>query len=297
MRPRHLISVRAKRGRRLSSHGIRIVDRSSLVLVTILMCEVASPATLLDTSVGDVGPFVVAALVFGRALHSLGLYRFVRSEGLVRHLIQLSVAWIVAVTGLLVTRELFDGEPRISTCWQWCGLAAATIAGLHIVWWLTVRSWRADGWLTPNVVIVGATTQAESVISEAVARGHMNVVGVFDDRVGRTPERRARGAGPRRHRRAARPPDNALRRPVVIAVEPGAAERVREIAARLAVLPNEVTLFIDQDDSTAGRPRWPASKTRRWPISTAVPTSTAGRSPSACRTCVIGAPVLILAAR
>ena len=246
MRPRNLISVRAKRGRRLSSHGIRIVDQSSLVLITILICDAASRRSLLDTSVGDVGPFVVAALVFGRALRSLGLYRFVRSESLLRHLIQLAAAWIAAMSALLITRLLFDGEPGIWTCGQWGILAAATLGALHVIWWLTVRSWRSNGWLTPNVVIVGATTQAESIISEAMARGHVNVVGVFDDRLERNPS--AVLGVP-----VLGDVDALLSHRiipfvdrVVIAIEPGAVDRIREIATRLAVLPNEVTLFLDQ---------------------------------------------------
>ena len=252
MRPRHLVSVRAKRGRRLSSHGIRIVDLSSLVLVTILVSDLASPASLLDTRLADVVPLVIAAMTFGRVLHSLSLYRFVRSESLGRHLIQLAAAWGAAAGALVISRQLLDGEPRISTCAQWGLLSFVTLAVLHTVWWLTVRSWRGHGWLTPNLVIVGATSQAEGIIGEAMARGHVNVLGVFDDR---------------RERR----PEAVLGVPVlgdidvllghrimpfvdrvVIAIDPGAVERVREIATRLAVLPNEVTLFIGQDEPSRG---------------------------------------------
>lgn len=250
MRPRRLVSVRAKQGRRLSSHGFRTVDVSALFAVTAVVCDRQSPASLLNTPVGEVMPFALGALVFARALHSFGLYRFVRSESVVRHSCHLAAAWAVAVLALLTTYRLGHDQPPITACWLWSILAAATLAALHAVWWLTVRAWRAAGWLTPNLVIVGATSHAESIIGDAIARGHVNVVGVFDDR---------------RERR----PAAVLGVPVlgdidallghrimpyvdrvVLAIDPGATSRVRALTARLAVLPNEVTLFLGEGDST-----------------------------------------------
>lgn len=250
MRPARLVTVRARKGRRLSSHCFRILDLAALVVVTTVVCDHQSAASLSSTPVGVVAPFVVGALVFGRALHSLRLYRFVRSEGIVRHFAQLAAAWVIGVLALLVTDRLVGAGPSMAACWRWSVLAAVTLTGLHALWWLTVRAWRAAGWLTPNVVIVGATSHAERIIGDAIARGHVNVVGVFDDRRERSPQ-------------------SVLGVPVlgdvdalldhriipyldrvVIAIEPGATSRVREIAARLAVLPNDIILILAPDDST-----------------------------------------------
>ena len=56
---------------------------------------------------------------------------------------------------------------------------------LHAVWWTIVRRWRSRGRLTPNIVIVGATRQAERIVGDALADRDVNVLGVFDDRLGR----------------------------------------------------------------------------------------------------------------
>ena len=250
MRPRRLISVRAKQGRRLSSHGFRLVDLSALVLVTAVVLARQSSAPLWRTPVGDVLPYVLAALMFGRALHSLRLYRFVRSEAIARHLTQLAGAWLVGVLALVLSYRLGPADQAaFAACRQWAILSAAVLAGLHTVWWFTVRSWRAAGWLTPSLVIVGATDHAERIISAAIATGHVNIVGVFDDRRERSPQ-------------------SLLGVPVlgdidalighrimpyvdrvVVAIEPGATSRLREITTRLAILPNEVTLVIDHAES------------------------------------------------
>ena len=110
------------------------------------------------------------------------------------------------------------------------------------------RSWRAAGWLTPNVVIVGATSQAEHIITDAIGRRHINVLGVFDDRLERSPQ--AVLAVPVLGDVSALLGHRIMPYVdrVVIAIEPSETSRVREIAARLAELPNEVTLFLGQDD-------------------------------------------------
>ncbi len=252
MRPRRLISVRAKRGRRLSSHAFRAVDLFALVVVTVVACDGQSPASLLDTPVGDVLPFVCAALVFARALHSLGLYRFLRSESVVRHFVRMTTGWAVAVVTLLITYRLGHDRPWSLACVQWSLLAAATLTGLHAGWWVTVRAWRTAGRLTPNLVIVGANSQAERIISDALARGHVNILAVFDDRGERSP-RAVRGVP------VLGDIDTLLGHRIipyidriVIAIDSGATSRIADITARLAVLPNEVTLFLDQDASACG---------------------------------------------
>src|SRR6202042_3259637 len=86
MRPSRLVSVRANQSRRLSSFVFRVVDLLALLAVTIAVIAEASDGALLATSLRAALPFALGALVLGRSLRSLGLYRFVRSEGLAQHL-------------------------------------------------------------------------------------------------------------------------------------------------------------------------------------------------------------------
>lgn len=250
MRPRRLVSVRATQSKRLSSHLFRVADLIALVVVTVLVSDQQSVTPLLSTPIRQFLPFVVGTFVLAQALRWLQLYRFMRSEGALAHLGQLAVALSMAIIATFATSWLIDNGPSSRACWKWILLTATVLAVLHTVWWLTVRAWRAADKLTPNLVIVGATEYAEQLISDALERRHVNVLGVFDDRRGRSP-------------------DALLGVPVlgdidallshkimpyvdriVVAVEPGATKRMREIAARLAVLPNEVTLFLAPDNST-----------------------------------------------
>ena len=70
----------------------------------------------------------------------------------------------------------------------WLALAFMTVHMMHVWWWATVRAWRKNGKLTPNVVVVGATRHAERLIKAAMARRDVNVIGVFDDRLSRNPD-------------------------------------------------------------------------------------------------------------
>jgi polysaccharide biosynthesis protein PslA len=252
MRPRRLVSVRANQSKRLSSHVFRLVDLVALVTVTLVMIALESRAPILSTSIRDALPFAVGALVLARSLRSLHLYRFVRSDGLFTHLGQMLIAMAVTVGAVFLTDWVVPTGPSARNCWEWVALAALVLAVLHVGWWSTVRGWQAAGWLTPNILIVGATEYAEHLISDAIARRHVNVLGVFDDRLERSP-----GAllgvpvlgdidALINHR------ITPFVDRIVIAVEPTATKRLREISARLAVLPNEVTLFLAKEN-TSGR--------------------------------------------
>jgi exopolysaccharide biosynthesis polyprenyl glycosylphosphotransferase len=115
-----------------------------------------------------------------------------------------------------------------------------------------VRRWRRDGTLTSHIVLVGATSHAEQLVAEALALRDVHVLGIYDDRL-------------------ARSPDDVLGVPVlgdtaalltnhrilpavdlvVVAIDPSATARVREIVDRLAVLPNEYTVLVDQPEASA----------------------------------------------
>jgi polysaccharide biosynthesis protein PslA len=253
MRPRRLVSVRANQSKRLSSHLFRTVDLLALTVVTVVVSDYRSRAGLLSIPVRYVAPFVVGALVLGRALRSLRLYRFVRSDGALGHLGQMAAAVAMTTAAVFVTGWLISGGPSMRACWAWIGLATAVLVVLHAGWWTTVWAWRKAGWLTPNLIVVGANEYAEHVISDAITRRHVNVLGVFDDRLERSP-----GAvlgvpvlGDIDALLANKVTPYVDR--IVIAVEPDATKRVREIAARLAILPNEVTLFLAKDEAS-GRP-------------------------------------------
>ena len=250
MRPRRLVSVRANQSKRLSSHVFRTVDLIALAAVTLVVVALRSREPVLSTPLRELLPLVVGALVLARTLRSLQLYRFVRSDKLIDHLAHLVESFVLTAGAVFATAAVLDHGPSVTTCWTWIAAAAATVIVLHIGWWAIVHRWRESGWLTPNVVIVGATEYAERVIGDAIDRQHVNVLGVFDDRLDERTSTAVLGV-PVLGDVSALLGHKILPYVdrIVVAIEPAATKRVREIAKRLAVLPNEVTLFIASDDS------------------------------------------------
>ena len=234
------------------SHVFRAVDVVALVAISIGVIVDVSPTSLLHTPVSQVVPYAAGAYVAAAVLRTSGAYRFARSRSLIGQL-----AHVLAVTagvGLVVglTNPLFEGGSRSQRgAWLWAGLVCAVMLVLHTSYWVIVRRWRANGWLNPNIVLVGATPRAEALISDAIEHGDINVIGVFDDRLNRSPlavlgvpvlgDTHALIG----HRIS---PHVDL---IVVTVDPLATARVGELMSRLSGLPNEITLMIGQDDPNA----------------------------------------------
>jgi Undecaprenyl-phosphate glucose phosphotransferase len=112
--------------------------------------------------------------------------------------------------------------------------------------------------LTPNIVVVGATENARKFIEMARESGKLAVLGIFDDRLSRSPADVAGVPvlGDTMALLGHRIMPYVDR--VVITVPPQAQGRVRQLIEKLKVLPNEVSLFLDFDgeaDQTAALSR------------------------------------------
>jgi len=200
----------------------------------------------------SLAPFAVGALIVAWSLWAAHAYDFSTREGLTRHLARVGGGFLLAGAVLLA---LFAGfrlaETDMPHFLAWFGASLAILPGLHCLWWLTVRRWRRTGRLTPNFVVVGATANAASLVEAALASREAAVLGVFDDRTSRAPNR-LNGVAMLgdvdvlvRHRIM------PFVDKIVITVPQVAHVRVRELIDRVSVLPNAVTLYIDQ--GPAGR--------------------------------------------
>ena len=249
LRPDQLTTLRARQSRRLSSHKFRTGDLMVLTVLTLITIAATSGDPFNQTPVSQVAPFLWCAILLGYLLRTTGLYEFKRPERLHTHLGRLA-AIVVAVGAILyVTVALMDADASAQRAvWWWTGIALVGFGALHTWYFELVRRWRRGGWLTPNVVIVGATNRAEQLIEGAIARRDIHVLGIFDDRLSRSPLNvlgvplLGTTADLVQHRIM---PSVDL---IVVTVDPTATARVREITTRLAVLPNRVTLLVDQDD-------------------------------------------------
>ena len=250
-RPEKLVSARKRRSGALAVGLFRRADALALLALGAVVAEIAAPGPLLAAPLGAVLPFAVASLTACWALRSSDLYRFGRDEPLGRRFARLAGA-VAAAAGVGAATGALTGAQSASGLLAWSGLALAALLSAHAWWWSTVRRWRRTGKLTPNVLVVGATRHAERLIQAALERRDVNILGVFDDRLARAP--RSIGGVP-----VLGTTDALLEHRItpyvdriVVAVDPSAKTRVRELMQRLKVLPNEVTLLVDADEE-AGR--------------------------------------------
>jgi Undecaprenyl-phosphate glucose phosphotransferase len=244
-RPGQLVPSRARLEARLLARTFRVVDM-------LAAAGFALPLALQ----GHVMAGVLWAVVITAGLRLTGGYAFPRKQGLPNHLGAVVVALAAAVgAASLPVLGAHRGDTVVAGT-----LAGAVVAfmALHGAWWTIIARGRAKGSLTPNIVVVGATTNAQRLIESAMRTGEVNVLGVFDDRLDRAPE-------------------NIMGVPVlgdttalldhrimpyvdrvVIAVASTAQARVRQLVEKLDVLPNPLNLFIDvggpaEDDQALAR--------------------------------------------
>ncbi len=195
---------------------------------------------------GPAGIYATPVLSVLVMLSLFDLYGFRRRQGLAYHLAMTSVAVGLGVTlGVLLLDAFLPLGEVVMRLTPWTLGAFLGLYALHSLWWLRVRRWRAEGRMTQNVVVVGATKAAERLISRAIRTGEVNVLGVFDDRLARSPDT-LRGVPLLGDTQALL---NHRIMPfvdrVIVAVPTGAQDRVRQVIAALRPLPNEVSLLLE----------------------------------------------------
>ncbi len=251
--------------------------------------------SILAVPLGDAIPVAAGVWSLWLLMRAAGLYRFSRNELLFVHLGRLWAAGIASACAASLT-YLFVPDPTASIG-DISGLVALCVVAmsvLHIVWWTIVARWRSLGFLTPNVVIVGATSRAEELISTALERRDINVLGLFDDRAERSPSAMlgvpVLGTTGSMHGHRVMPYVDL----VVVTIDQSAVARVRQIMEHLTRLPNEVTLWFD--DPVTGRRATAIDHIADAPLAPLHPARTAERKTFAKRIqdLVIGVPALML---
>jgi len=245
-RPDLWLNTRQRNATRRRVFYFRGLDILGVGAVTLAGFAVLSGGAPLSARLIDAAPLGLGALAILVLLRSLGLYRFDKSHGLLSHLA--SVACVVAI-GAAAAACLGFGWHGASTPWSsygsWAAGVLALLLATHAAWSLLVSDWRRRGALTPNIVVVGATRHAERLIQEALQRRDLNVLGVFDDRLARSPDA-VEGvpvlgeADALLNHRLTPYVDR-----IVLAIDPKAEARVRDLTARLGALPIRLTLLID----------------------------------------------------
>lgn len=244
-RPVAWLNARQRHASRLAAHYFRAFDVLAVIAISIL-CAGAAAGPLLRSEISAVLPFALGAMTILALMRSLGRYRFARGQKTMLHLASVTAVVLTGASVAMVSGWMARGQAGQWTAYLvWAALVLVALNALHAGWSGVVRRWRASGVLTPNIVLVGATRHAETLIREALKRRDLNVLGIFDDRLARSP--RAIEGVP-----VLGTADDLLTHKmtpyvdrIVLAIDPRADARVRELNARLRTLPNEVTLMVE----------------------------------------------------
>lgn len=237
LRPQTLTSTRA----RLPGHVIAWMFQAG----DAAMLAVAGAAAMAFAGAGPAQALILVLTVL-LALSLTKAYEFGPRQGLAFQLSRLTIATtagLAVATGILAL--VSPAAPLMEILTVGGATAFVGLYILHAVWSLSVRRWRANGRLTPNVVVVGATGAAERLIAASLRTRDVNILGVFDDRAGRTPKALCGvpvlgGTDALMNHKVMPYVDR-----VVITVPAKAQRRVSQLVERLRVLPNEITLLLD----------------------------------------------------
>jgi Undecaprenyl-phosphate glucose phosphotransferase len=246
LRPGQLISTRERlRGETIASL-YRGVDAVVIAALAWLVFDLFNPLGVWISAVGEATPFFASVLLLAASLGLAEAYGFRAREPLTAHLARTGAAF--GLTGVLLAAILaLAGAPKalFGALGAWFALSFAIVYMLHAWWWVSVRRMRLSGRLVPNIVVVGATENAERLIARALERRDVAVLGVFDDR-------KTRAAGDLHGVPFLGDTSTLVGHRimpyvdrVVITVSSTAQARVRALVEKLRVLPNDITLFVD----------------------------------------------------
>ena len=245
LRPEQLVSVRRHQDRRLASHSFHAIDTLFLICVTVFFLQQNA-----DRAVLDLVPVVAGVCCTWFMLLVLDMYRFGRAKGFFNHFSRLALALLTGVSLAAVSHAVVSSQQsQLSDLRQFVFICGAGMLILHAVWWALVARWRSQGLLIPNVVVVGANSQTEEYISTTIDRHDMNILGVFDDRVDRSPLEMlgvpVLGTTDTMLMHRIMPCVDLI----VVTVDQSSTRRVNQIMGRLEKLPNPITMYLDDVDA------------------------------------------------
>lgn len=201
--------------------------------------------SLLHSSLSQILPFIALPFAVYWGLKASDAQRLAYARPVAEYMLRVCLGAGFALTAVVLLVALL--YPPEQTRWA-LGAAYLTFCGViavhsHIVVYFKILARR--GVLSENVVLVGATPNAQRLLERNDETLDLNVVGVFDDRLSRAPK--SIGGVPVLGRlddlmNWDRLPDIDR---IVVTVTSDARQRVRELIDRLRVLPQRVVLLLD----------------------------------------------------
>ena len=248
----------------LSAGEARIIQRSHAINRKFLneLCKIADLVliscvswftltiagfSVLHSSVAAVLPFAFLPLVLHWGLKGSEAYTLSYARPVTEHMIRVCIGAGLPLAALtFMTALLYSGD---HTRWVMgaCYLSFCVIMVVHAHMIVAFKMLTRNGVLSENVVLVGATPNAQRLLERNSETRELNIVGVFDDRLSRAPKKI--GDAPVLGRLEDlmnwdRLPDIDR---IVVTVTSDARARVRQLIDRLRVLPQRVVLLLDLD--------------------------------------------------
>lgn len=224
----------------------KLIDIAAAAFVT-WYCLALGGQTILGATVFQIIPFVLVPIAASWGLRTASAYDFAFNRSALDHMIRAAngAGLPMAVLGV-TTYAIYQGYgaryPIFAILGTWL-----TIIALHAHMLVLIRALTRSGRLSENVVIVGATPNAQRLIERNAETRELNVVGIFDDRLSRAPK--SISGAPLLGRL-----DDLLnweRLPeidrIVVTITSDARVRVRHLIDRLRILPQRVVLLLDLD--------------------------------------------------
>ncbi len=223
---------------------LKAVDILFAALIVGLFLNLSGTG-FLSATVYQILPFAMIPIIASWGLRTASAYGLAQKRQAIDQILVTAYGTGFPLAGLgLLTHWIYPASTAqwimsaIFVTWMVLNLIhlGALLIGRHLV---------RSGWISENVVIVGATPNARRLIDRNAGSHELNIVGIFDDRLTRAPKNMA-GA----------PILGQLddlfawdRLPeidrIVVTVTSDARDRVRDMVDRLRVLPQRVVLLLD----------------------------------------------------
>lgn len=246
MRPGKLVPLRQRMQARQLGTTFRFIDMALILALAVWAVHLATPGGVTNARFTDMSPFLMGGLAMAWGLGVLQAYKFPHREPFWLHLARVIGATALSIGFFFFGLAMVPGDNSAARALApGYALAVAGLFALHGVWWMLVARWRRNGRLTPNVIIVGANDMARQLIETALKTREVFIIGIFDDRLDRAPD--AIEGVPVLGDTAALLNHKVLPYvdQIVITVSSMAQARVSQLIQRLGVLPNQISLVMD----------------------------------------------------
>ncbi|MEO0549013.1 MAG: exopolysaccharide biosynthesis polyprenyl glycosylphosphotransferase [Pseudomonadota bacterium] len=225
-------------------HAAKWLDAICLIFLSIVFL-IQSADAFLTATLWQTLPYLLIVVLTSRGLLNARAYEFGYDRP-----VMLQMASTAMGAGLplaLIGAASLALYPASEQAWihTACLTAFIVIIVLHAHFIAGFRHFTRRGWLSENVVIVGATPNAQHLIERNAITRELNIVGVFDDRLSRAPK--TMGGAPVLGRLEDlltwdRLPDVDR---IIVTITSDARTRVKALIDELRILPQRVVLLLD----------------------------------------------------